>query len=102
MNPDALFVADALGCTPFDFAIRSVNEWAIEHFQCKFSIWSVAEAFVRGMQRWSQTRTIDQVKALQRREQRFREGAGRVCASSVVIVATRLCASDLRLLVHLG
>jgi len=55
MNPDALFVADAQGLTSFDQAIISVNEWAIEHFQWKLSIWSIEEALVKETQRDSHT-----------------------------------------------
>jgi len=46
-NPDALFVADERGQTPFDCAIGSVNEWAIEYFQWKLSMWSIEEALVK-------------------------------------------------------
>jgi len=43
-DPGALFIANERGETPFDYAIALVNEWAIEHFQWKLSLWSIEEA----------------------------------------------------------
>jgi len=89
MNPDAIFVANHLGYTPFDCAIRSVNEWAIEHFQWKLSIWSVEESLVKVRQRTSYT--IDQVKVLHQREQRFREVAQGECERPLLLLLPRDC-----------
>jgi len=58
----------------------------------------VEEALVQVTKRHSHT--IKQFKALQRREQRFREVVQEECERPVDVVATRLCAPHLRL--HLG
>jgi len=70
MNPDALVVANVRGYTPFENAISWVNDWAIEHFQWKLSIWSVEEAFVKVIRT---SCGMNEVKVLRQREQRFRE-----------------------------
>jgi len=85
--------------SPFDAAIILVHEWAIEYFQWKLSIWSVEEALVKEMQRNSYTikdadsHTIEdeQVKALQRREQRFREVVQGECERPLLLSLPRDC-----------
>jgi len=98
MNPDALFVANALLNTPFDCAICSVNEWAIEYFQWKLSIWSVEEALVKLMERRylfsfeADLHTLEeQVKTLKRREQRFREVVQGECERPLMVSLPRDC-----------
>jgi len=101
MNPDALFVANEFGYTPFDFAIGSVNEWAIEYFQWKLSIWSVEEALAKQVQRRSHVleeedshaieKEVSQVKALQRQEQRFRKVVQGECERPLLLSLPRDC-----------
>jgi len=90
MNPGALFMANEHGHTPFDDAIRSVNEWAIEYFQWKLSVWSVEAALVKVMQRHPYT-TEEAAKALQRREQRFREVVQGECERALLLSLPRDC-----------
>jgi len=80
MNPDALFVANAHGYTPFDCALSSVHEWVIEHFQWKFSLWSVEESLAKVKQR-KYAYSIKEGKVLQQREQRFRDLVQGECES---------------------
>jgi len=78
-------------------AISEVHEWAIEYFQWKVSIWSVEEALVKVMQRSAHTfeedesLTIEEVKALQRREQRFREVVQGECERPLLLALPRDC-----------
>jgi len=115
MNPDALFVINANGYTPFGCAIWWGNEWAIQHFQRKLSMWSVEEALenvrqnsdpmkkdVKEPQRplpcfdaWVQEErplllSPRDVRVLQRREQRFREVVQRVCEGPLLLLP-RVC-----------
>jgi len=99
MNPDALFVANAVGNTGFECAIRLVNEWTIEHFQWKLSIWSVEEALAKERQRhldsaWEEqthSHPLDPFKALQRLEQRFREVVRGECERPLLLSLPRDC-----------
>jgi len=45
MNPDALFIANNMGFTPFGCALFALNDWSIEYFQWKLSIEQIEEAF---------------------------------------------------------
>jgi len=88
MNPDALFVANALGSTPFYYAIGSFHEWAIEYFQWKLSIWSVEEALAKAQRN---NNIEDEVKALQLREQRFQEVMQGECERPLLSSLPRDC-----------
>jgi len=91
MNPDALFVADERKQTVFDCAIGSVNEWAIEYFQWKLSIWSIEEALVKVARKRIYLHTTTQLNTLQLREQRFRELVLRECEPSLLLSLPRDC-----------
>jgi len=89
---DALFVANAHGFTPFDCAITWINEWAIEHFQWKLSIWSFEEALMVEMQRRSSyTIEKEKIKVLQRRKRRFREVMQEECERPLLLSLPRDC-----------
>jgi len=89
MNPDALFMANEHGYTPFAFAICSAHEWAIEYFQWKLSVWSIEEALVNVMK--NNSYNIAEVKAVQRREQRFREVVQGECERPLLLSLPRDC-----------
>jgi len=92
MNPDALFVVNAHGSMPFDYAISEVHEWAIEYFQWKLSIWSIEAALVKEMERRNSHNNIEEeVKALQRGEQKFREVVQGECERPLLLLLPRDC-----------
>jgi len=45
MNPDALFIVNKLGFTPFHYALSARNDCSFEHFQWKLSMEQIEEAF---------------------------------------------------------
>jgi len=61
MNPDALFVANEYGDTPFDHALASSHEWAVEQFQWKLSIEQI-ESSSEKLDNASQKQLHDAVK----------------------------------------
>jgi len=44
MDPEALFVVNRDGNTPFDCAVALANDWAIEYFQWKLSVEQIQAA----------------------------------------------------------
>jgi len=59
MNPDALFVVNKPGFTPFGCALSERADWSIEYFQWKLSMEQIEEAF-DNMQRPSKRRLYEE------------------------------------------
>jgi len=67
----------------------TINEWAIEHFQWKLSMWAVEAAFEKVVQRYPYS--MNSVKVLKQREQRFREVVQGECERPLLLSLPRDC-----------